>query len=95
MSWLPDILVFRASILPPIIGPALVVTVSSGLVAAASIWWGKEVGLSNNVGKSIARLTRNTVPLLSVVVGLLLGKFGPRVAEVGLIDCSFPKLFGV
>ncbi|ODO05140.1 hypothetical protein L198_01828 [Cryptococcus wingfieldii CBS 7118] len=61
ISWLPDLLVFRGSILPTIIGPVLWVTLFSAGVAAASIWWGKEVGLTNNV-----------VPLLSVVVGLLL-----------------------
>jgi hypothetical protein len=47
---------FRSSILPTIIVPALVVTAFSGLVAAASIWWDKEVGLSNNVGVS-SRIT--------------------------------------
>lgn len=36
-------------------------TLFSAGVAAASLWWDKEVGLTNNV-----------VPLLSVVVGLLL-----------------------
>lgn len=39
----------------------MTVTLFSAVVAAASLWWGKEVGLTNNV-----------VPLLSVVVGLLL-----------------------
>ncbi|WRT67923.1 uncharacterized protein IL334_004897 [Kwoniella shivajii] len=61
ISWLPDLFVFRASILPIILGPVFSVTLFSAGVAAASLWWGKEVGLTNNV-----------VPLLSVVVGLLL-----------------------
>ncbi|OCF37198.1 hypothetical protein I316_01105 [Kwoniella heveanensis BCC8398] len=61
ISWMPDIMVFRSSILPIVLGPVLTVTLFSACVAAASLWWGKEVGLTNNV-----------VPLLSVVVGLLL-----------------------
>ncbi|WVQ85081.1 hypothetical protein IAT38_007245 [Cryptococcus sp. DSM 104549] len=61
ISWLPDIFVFRSSILPIVLGPVLTVTLFSAGVAAASLWWGKEVGLTNNV-----------VPLLSVVVGLLM-----------------------
>ncbi|WWC62741.1 uncharacterized protein I303_105338 [Kwoniella dejecticola CBS 10117] len=61
ISWLPDIFVFRSSILPIVLGPVLSVTLFSAGVAAASLWWEKEVGLTNNV-----------VPLLSVVVGLLL-----------------------
>ncbi|KAK6908026.1 hypothetical protein I203_102027 [Kwoniella mangroviensis CBS 8507] len=61
ISWLPDIFVFRSSILPIVLGPVLTVTLFSAGVAAASQLWGKEVGLTNNV-----------VPLLSVVVGLLL-----------------------
>ncbi|WWD18606.1 hypothetical protein CI109_103059 [Kwoniella shandongensis] len=61
ISWLPDVLVFSSSILPIVLGPVLSVTLFSAGVAAASLWWGKEVGLTNNV-----------VPLLSVVVGLLL-----------------------
>ena len=52
ISWLPDIFVFRASIMPTVIGPVLVITAWSGLVAAVSVWWGKEVGLTNSVGKS-------------------------------------------
>ncbi|WVR06453.1 hypothetical protein IAU60_003484 [Kwoniella sp. DSM 27419] len=61
ISWLPDIFVFRSSILPIVLGPVLTVTIFSAFVAAVSLTWGKEVGLTNNV-----------VPLLSVVVGLLL-----------------------
>nr|XP_019045471.1 hypothetical protein I302_05861 [Kwoniella bestiolae CBS 10118]OCF24401.1 hypothetical protein I302_05861 [Kwoniella bestiolae CBS 10118] len=61
ISWLPDIFVFRSSILPIVLGPVMTVTLFSAGVAAASLMWGKEVGLTNNV-----------VPLLSVVVGLLL-----------------------
>nr|XP_019012934.1 uncharacterized protein I206_02430 [Kwoniella pini CBS 10737]OCF51715.1 hypothetical protein I206_02430 [Kwoniella pini CBS 10737] len=61
ISWLPDIFVFRSSILPIVLGPVLAVTLFSSGVAAASVLWGQEVGLTNNV-----------VPLLSVVVGLLL-----------------------
>ncbi|WWC88528.1 uncharacterized protein L201_003439 [Kwoniella dendrophila CBS 6074] len=61
ISWLADIFVFRSSILPIVLGPVLTVTIFSAGVAAASLWWGREVGLTNNV-----------VPLLSVVVGLLL-----------------------
>lgn len=47
--------------MPIVLGPVLTVTLFSAGVAAASLWWDKEVGLTNNV-----------VPLLSVVVGLLL-----------------------
>ncbi|OXG42830.1 hypothetical protein C359_02157 [Cryptococcus neoformans Bt120] len=61
ISWLPDIVAYKSSILPIVLGPVLTVTLFSAVVAAASLWWGKEVGLTNNV-----------VPLLSVVVGLLL-----------------------
>ena len=50
MSWLPDILVYRASILPTIIGSVTVVTLFAMGVAVVSLWWGKEVGLTNNVG---------------------------------------------
>jgi len=52
MSWLPDILVYRASIIPTIIGSVTVVTLFATGVAVVSLWWGKEVGLTNNVGKS-------------------------------------------
>jgi putative membrane protein len=51
MSWLPDILVYRGSIIPTIIGSVSVVTLFSAIVAIISIWWDKEVGLTNNVGK--------------------------------------------
>ncbi|KAK4685258.1 ion channel-forming bestrophin family protein, partial [Tremellales sp. Uapishka_1] len=61
ISWLPDILVFRSSIIPTVLGPVLTVTLFSVGVALAALYWGKEIGLTNNV-----------VPLLSVVVGLLL-----------------------
>lgn len=54
-------LVFRGSIIPTVLGPVLTVTLFAAAVAAASILYGKEVGLTNNV-----------VPLLSVVVALLL-----------------------
>jgi len=50
MSWLPDVLVYRSSILPTIMGSVSVVTLFAAAVAAVSIWWGKEVGLTNNVG---------------------------------------------
>lgn len=80
ISWLPDILVFRSSIIPTVIAPVLVVTAFSAAVAAISLWWGKEVGLANNVGErartATAYLTKKgIVPLLSVVVGLLLGEY--------------------
>lgn len=52
MSWLPDILVYRSSIIPTILGSVSVVTLFSGAVAAVSGWWGTEVGLPNNVGES-------------------------------------------
>ena len=52
MSWLPDVLVYRSSILPTIMGSVSVVTLFAAAVAAVSIWWGKEVGLTNNVGES-------------------------------------------
>lgn len=51
------------------LGPVLTVTLFSAAVAAASILYGKEVGLTNNV-----------VPLLSVVVALLLGESSHREA---------------
>lgn len=63
ISWLPDVLVLRGSIIPTVLGPVLTVTLFAASVAAASILYGKEVGLTNNV-----------VPLLSVVVALLLGE---------------------
>ena len=54
VSWLDDILVFRSSILPTVLRPVLAVTLLSAAVAIASIWWGKEVGLTNNVGEWIS-----------------------------------------
>jgi putative membrane protein len=36
--------------MPTVLGPVLVVTAFSAVVAAVSLYWGKEVGLSNNVG---------------------------------------------
>ncbi|ORY25958.1 Bestrophin, RFP-TM, chloride channel-domain-containing protein, partial [Naematelia encephala] len=73
ISWLPDILVFRASILPTVLLPVLAVTLFSAMVAVASVWWGKDVGLTNNVGTSTClHILKRAVPLLSVVVGLLL-----------------------
>lgn len=56
-------LVYSDSVIPTVLGPVLTVTLFSAAVAAASILYGKEVGLTNNV-----------VPLLSVVVALLLGE---------------------
>ena len=34
------------------LGPVLVVSLWAGGVAVAAIWYGKEVGLTNNVGMS-------------------------------------------
>ena len=42
---------FRSSILPTVWVPVIAVTVFSAAVAMASLLWGKEVGLTNNVGK--------------------------------------------
>ena len=50
MSWLPDILVYRASIIPTTLRSVSVVTLFSAIVASVSLWWAKEVGLTNNVG---------------------------------------------
>lgn len=78
MSWLPDVLVYRSSILPTIMGSVSVVTLFAAAVAAVSIWWGKEVGLTNNVGAQggpeVVLMELMSVPLLSIVVGLLLGE---------------------
>lgn len=41
--------------MPTVLGPVLVVTAFSAVVAAVSLYWGKEVGLSNNVGECHAR----------------------------------------
>jgi len=35
-----------------VLGPVLVVSLWAGGVAVAAIWYGKEVGLTNNVGMS-------------------------------------------
>jgi hypothetical protein len=87
ISWLPDILVFHSSIIPTVLGPVLSVPLFAGSVAVTALMWGKEVGLTNNVGESAPASTRyrggaqsdvkwadGAVPLLSVVVGLLLGE---------------------
>ena len=50
ISWLPDILVLSGSIIPTVIGPVLSVTLWAGGVAVAALFYGKEVGLTNNVG---------------------------------------------
>ena len=57
------------------LGPVIVVSLWAGGVAIAAIWYGKEVGLTNNVGMYLSYLeeTDGIVPLLSVVVALLLG----------------------
>ena len=54
VSWLDDILVFRSSILPTVLRPVLAITLLSAVVAFASLWWGKEVGLTNSVGEWIS-----------------------------------------
>ncbi|GFZ50322.1 hypothetical protein JCM24511_08079, partial [Saitozyma sp. JCM 24511] len=51
ISWLPDILVFHSSIIPTVLGPVLSVSLFAGSVAVAALMWGKEVGLTNNVGR--------------------------------------------
>ncbi|BEI98861.1 hypothetical protein CcaverHIS631_0311600 [Cutaneotrichosporon cavernicola] len=61
ISWLDDVMVYSSSILPVVLRPVVFFTAWSALVAVASIVWGKDLALTNNV-----------VPLLSVVVGLLL-----------------------
>ena len=55
---MPDILVFSGSILPTVLGPVLVVSLWAGGVAVAAIWYGKEVGLTNNVGKALIIVDR-------------------------------------
>lgn len=50
ISWLPDVLVWQGSIIPTVLGPVLSVTFFASCVAAASLMYGKEVGLTNNVG---------------------------------------------
>ena len=67
MSWLPDILVYRASILPTIIGSVTVVTLFAMGVAVVSLWWGKEVGLTNNVGTYAGSLHRSPDSSTSLV----------------------------
>ncbi|KAL1413181.1 hypothetical protein Q8F55_000931 [Vanrija albida] len=61
ISWLDDVLVYRPSIIPIVLRPVLFITLFAAGVALASLVYGQEVALTNNV-----------VPLLSVVVGLLL-----------------------
>jgi putative membrane protein len=58
-----------------VLGPVIVVSLWAGGVAIAAIWYGKEVGLTYNVGMYLSYLeeTDGIVPLLSVVVALLLG----------------------
>lgn len=61
ISWLPDVLVWRGSIIPTVAGPVLSVTLFSACVAAASLMYGKEVGLTNNVGQfTCSRLSLQT-----------------------------------
>ncbi|KLT44479.1 UPF0187-domain-containing protein [Cutaneotrichosporon oleaginosum] len=61
ISWLDDVMVYSSSILPVVLRPVIFFTAWSAVVAVASIVYGKDLALTNNV-----------VPLLSVVVGLLL-----------------------
>ena len=68
MSWLPDILVYRASIIPTIIGSVMVVTLFATGVAVVALWWGKEVGLTNNVGKSARRARWSSAERSSPIV---------------------------
>lgn len=49
---MPDILVLSGSIIPTVIGPVLSVTLWAAGVAVAALFYGKEVGLTNNVGMS-------------------------------------------
>ncbi|GMK53456.1 hypothetical protein CspeluHIS016_0100420 [Cutaneotrichosporon spelunceum] len=61
ISWLDDVMVYSSSIMPVVLRPVIFFSAWSGVVAAVSIVWAKDIALTNNV-----------VPLLSVVVGLLL-----------------------
>lgn len=83
-------LVYHSSIIPIVAGPVIILTLFAGGVALASIVFGKHIALTNNVGecKWFAYLT--PVPLLSVVVGLLLGE-----CNRGLPDPSVPQLDSV
>lgn len=78
-----DVFVYRESILPVIIYPVLGFTIFAAAVAVADIWYNRTIAISNNVGglykpriwTSFATVPDHeltTVPLLSVVVGLLL-----------------------
>lgn len=78
-------MVYSSSILPVVLRPVIFFTLWSALVATASIVYGKDLALTNNVGESLpCRPTPSVtmliaVPLLSVVVGLLLGKLPSHV----------------
>jgi putative membrane protein len=50
ISWLDDVLVYRPSIIPIVIRPVLFITLFAAGVALASVVYGKEVALTNNVG---------------------------------------------
>jgi hypothetical protein len=56
ISWLPDVLVFHSSIIPTVLGPVLSVSLFAGSVAVAALMWGKQVGLTNDVGESAPHL---------------------------------------
>jgi putative membrane protein len=43
--------VFHSSIIPTVLGPVLSVSLFAASVAVAALMWGKEVGLTNNVGE--------------------------------------------
>ncbi|KAL7416211.1 Bestrophin, RFP-TM, chloride channel-domain-containing protein [Mrakia frigida] len=61
VSWLPDVVRIKGSIIPSIAGPVSTVTLFAILVAGSTKFFNLPLRLSNSV-----------VPLLSVVVGLLL-----------------------
>ncbi|RSH94136.1 hypothetical protein EHS25_003939 [Saitozyma podzolica] len=89
ISWLPDVLVFHSSIIPTVLGPVLSVSLFASSVAVAALMWGKQVGLTNDV-----------VPLLSVVVGLLLGRGMERNSSAYERYAEFtpsrtPSIYGV
>lgn len=52
ISWLDDVMVYSSSILPVVLRPVVFFTMWSALVATASIVYGKDLALTNNVGES-------------------------------------------
>jgi putative membrane protein len=51
ISWLDDVMVYSSSILPVVLRPVTFFTAWSAVVAIASIVYGKDLALTNNVGE--------------------------------------------